>query len=88
VSMLNERLQILVSEEHRRRLEAEAKRRDTSVGSLVREAIDARFGAVTEEERLRAVTEIAAMKGVFLEPDELARVIDEERLAGALPAEP
>lgn len=85
--MLSERLQILVSAAQRRRLEAEAKRRATSVGSLVREAVDARFGAVTEEERIRAVSEIAAMNGIFLEPHELARVIDEGRLAAALPPE-
>ncbi len=76
--MLTERLQILVSPEQRRRLEAEGKRRGTSVGSLIREAVDARFGAVTTADRLRALEEIRAMRGRFLNPDELNRVIEEE----------
>ncbi len=79
--MLGERLQILVSTDQRRRLEVEAKRRGTSVGSLVREAIDTRYGAVTEDERTRAVAEIAAMRGTFLDLDALEHLVDEERLA-------
>ena len=85
VRMLGERLQVLVSREQRQRLESEAVRRNASVGSLVREAIDARYGVVTREERVCAVEEIAAMRGTFLEPEELARVIDEEQLAATLP---
>ena len=77
--MFKERLQILLSTEQRRRLEGEARRRDASVASLVREAIDARFGGVTADERLRAVTGIALMTGRFLPPDELDRVGEEER---------
>ena len=45
IHMLNERLQILVSTEQRRRLEAESKRTQASVASLIRQAIDAQFGA-------------------------------------------
>lgn len=82
--MLTERLQILVSKDQRRELEAEARRRATSVGSLVREAIDARFGVVGEAERLRAVDEIASMSGTFVEPDELERIVEDERIASAL----
>lgn len=78
--MLNERLQILVSPEQRKRLETEARRRGTSVATLVREAIDSRFGAVTREARLRAVAEIRdARGGRFLPPEELERLIGEER---------
>ena len=40
--MFTERLQVLMSKEQRRRLEAEAKRRHSSVGALIREAIDGR----------------------------------------------
>jgi hypothetical protein len=83
--MLSERLQILVSKEQRRRLVAEAEHRGASVGSLVREAIDARFGVVTEDERIRAVAEIGAMQGTFVEPDKLEQLIDEERLAAMAP---
>lgn len=78
--MFGERLQILVSREQRRRLEAEAKRRRTSVGAVVREAIDARLAGATSAQRLRAVEEIRAMRGGrFVGPDELDRIVDEER---------
>ena len=77
--MLRERLQILVSTEQRRRLEAEAKRRETSVASLIREAVDAQFGAVTSDNRLQALREIGEMRGRFLSPDELDRVAESER---------
>lgn len=86
MSMLDNRLQILVSSEQRRRLEAEAQRRGSSIATLVREAIDERYGATTTEERLRAVEEIAAMKGRFLTPEEIEQVIDEERDAAAGPS--
>jgi predicted DNA-binding protein len=78
--MLNERLQILISPEQRRRLEAEARRRGASVASVIREAIDARLGSVTREERLRAVEAIESMDGGrFLPPDELDRLVELER---------
>jgi hypothetical protein len=77
--MLNERLQVLVSAEQRRRLESEARRRGTSVGSLIREAVDAHFGSVTREDRLRALDQIKAMHGRYLPPDELNRIVEEER---------
>lgn len=78
--MFTERLQVLMSREQRQRLEAEAKRRDSSVGALIREAIDTRGARTTPEERSRAVAEIKSMRGGrFLSPGELERVIDEER---------
>ena len=80
VSMLNERLQILVSSEQRRVLEDAARERGSSVASLVREAIDARFGGVSTDERIRAVESIAALSGRFLPLEELEDVIGEERL--------
>jgi hypothetical protein len=77
--MLTERLQILVSPEQRRRLEGEARRTGSSVGALVREAIDARFGSTGADERRRAVEEIVAMRGTFLPVEELEAIVDEER---------
>ena len=77
--MLRERLQILVSTEQRRRLETEAKRRGTSVASLIREAVDAQFGAVTPADRLQALHAIEEMRGRFLPPDELDRLAEGER---------
>jgi predicted transcriptional regulator len=79
MSTLNERLQILVSSDQRRRLEAEARRRGTSVGSLVRQAIDAQFGAVTREDRLAAVEAIRSLRGRYLTPEEINRLVEEER---------
>lgn len=76
--MFSERLQILISKEQRRRLEAEAQRRQASVASVIRDAVDAELGEVERGQRLQAVHAIAAMKGVpSLEPDELRRLIDE-----------
>jgi hypothetical protein len=77
--MINERLQILITSDQRRRLEAEARRRETSVASLIREAIDARFGAVTRADRQAALQEIRGMTGRFLDPDEINRLVAQER---------
>lgn len=77
--MLKERLQILINPDQRRRLEMEAKRRGTSVASLIREAVDSHFGAVTHADRMHALDEIRTMKATFLPPDELGRISEEER---------
>jgi predicted DNA-binding protein len=77
--MLTERLQILISPEQRRRLEAEAQRRGSSVATVVREAIDEQVGKVTKEDRLRAIAEIKAMHGKYLPVEELEAIIAEER---------
>lgn len=78
--MLTKRLQILISVEQQRRLDAAAKRRGTSIGALIREAIDARLGQAPEEQRLRAVAEMrAARGGRFVPPAELERIVEQER---------
>lgn len=78
--MLTERLQVLLSRAQRHRLEAEAKRRRTSVGALIREAVDARLHSVPLEKRRRAFAEIKAMSGGrFLTIAALERIVDEER---------
>lgn len=80
VHMYSERLQILISKEQRRRLEAEARRRNASVASVIRGAVDAELGAGSREERLRAVGRIAEIKGTAaLPPEELRRAIDDAR---------
>ncbi|MGH2500384.1 MAG: hypothetical protein ACRDF0_09905 [Candidatus Limnocylindria bacterium] len=85
--MLKERLQVLVRRDQRRRLEAEARRRRMSVGALVRDAIDASLGGIPEEERIRAVAEIRALRGGrFLPPSELERIVGEEREAVLRPS--
>lgn len=81
--MYSERLQILISKEQRRRLEAEAKRRKASVASVIRDAVDAELGGVSRDARLKAVERIAAIQlGPYLPPDELLREIDEARTEG------
>jgi hypothetical protein len=81
--MYSERLQILVSKEQRRRLEAEAKRRKSSVASVIRGAVEAELGGVSRQDRLDAVKRIAAMRpGAYLPPDALRRAIDEARTEG------
>lgn len=82
VCMITERVQILLTPQQRRRLEDEARRQSRSVASLVREAIDARFGTVSREERIAAAKAIAAMSGGrYLTPDEINRAVEEEREA-------
>ncbi len=81
MSMLNERLQILVSPAQKRRLEAEAQTRGESVGELVREAIDARYGSdATREERMAAVERMRAapVASSSFTPQELTRIHEEE----------
>jgi hypothetical protein len=77
--MLDQRLQILVTSDQRRRLEHEARRRGTSVGRVVRDAVDAQLGGVTQEERRAALEEIRAMRGRYLPPEEINRIVAEER---------
>lgn len=68
--MLDQRLQILVTSDQRRRLEHEARRRGTSVGRVVRDAVDAQLGGVTREERQAAFEAIVAMRARFLSPED------------------
>jgi len=82
--MLNHRLQVLVSKEQRNRLDAEARARGGSIGALVREAIDARYGATPVSKRIKAVEEIAAMRVDALpSPAEINSIIDAEHEATA-----
>lgn len=76
--MYSERLQILISKEQRRRLEAEAKRRKSSVASVIRDAVEAELGGVSADSRLQALKRIAAISPApYLPPDELRRLIDD-----------
>lgn len=78
--MLNQRLQILVTEEQRRRLEREAAHRGLSVGALIREAVDAHVGVVAVSDRERALEEIRAMRvPARVTPEEINRMVEEER---------
>ena len=78
--MYTERLQILVSKEQRRRLEREAKRRKSSVASVIRNAVEAELGGTPARDRLQAVEAISQLHGApYLAPDELKREIDRAR---------
>jgi len=83
--MFSERLQILVSPAQRKRWEAEAKRRGTSVAGLIREAVDRHLGSANRSDRVEALAGIRAMRGRFLSPSELDRLIEEERAKAADP---
>jgi hypothetical protein len=80
--MLKERLQILVSTEQKRRLEAEARTRGESVGGLVREAIDEHYGKrkykFSQAKREAAFERLRAMPTIpFVTPEELNRIAED-----------
>lgn len=80
--MFDHRLQLLVSADQRRRLEAKAKETGKSVNQLIREAIDARYTSISREDRIRAAKEIReAEGGRYLTPAQLDQVVSDERLA-------
>lgn len=82
--MFSERLQILISSEQRRRLEAEAAEQGKSVAAVIREAVDARYGRPPRAERIRAMREIETMNARLPDdPAELDCMIDEGRLEEA-----
>ena len=89
MSMFSERLQILVSKEQRRRLESEAKRRQTSVASVIRDAVEAELGGGSRREKLRAVEAIRRIPPIpALPPEELRQLIDqlhEEEIERGIP---
>ena len=83
--MTLERVQVLLRPDQRRRLAEEARRRETSVTALVREALDEKYPEgdgpyrLSRAERRRAVDEIFAMNAKLPPPKELQRLIDETR---------
>jgi hypothetical protein len=81
--MLDRRLQVLVDEERYRRLEAEARRRRTSVAQVVREAIDSVLPADVARKRaaLKEILEAEPMP-VPADPADLKRELDEIRGGG------
>lgn len=60
MSMLKERLQVLIEREQRQRLEREAALRGTSVATLVREAIDLTFPPTLPRRRSAAAAILEA----------------------------
>jgi len=80
--MLNERLQILLDGDRRRRLEHEAEARQTSVAALVREAIDLAFPSTSAERRRAGAVILEAEPMPVPAVDELRRELDELRTRG------
>ena len=83
--MFSERLQILISPDQRKRWDAEAKRRGTSVAGLIREAVDRHVDSLDRADRVQAVEAIGTMNGRFLTVDEMDRVVEEERARATPP---
>lgn len=74
MSMLKERLQVLIEREQRERLEREAALRGTSVATLVREAIDLTFPPALPRRRSAAD---AILGAPLMEAPDLADLRDE-----------
>ncbi len=55
--MYDQRVQLLLTREQKRRLEAEARARKMSVNEIIRSALDSRFRLPTRAERIRAARE-------------------------------
>ncbi len=69
MSMLKERLQVLIGRDQRERLEREALARGTSVATLVREAIDLAFPP-TAGLRQMAATRLLGLAAMDVPPGE------------------
>jgi hypothetical protein len=79
MSMLKERLQVLIEREQRERLEREAAVRGTSVAKLVREAIDLTFPPAMPRRRAAADAILEAEPMPAPDLGELQRELDELR---------
>ena len=74
--MLDQRLQVLVTREQRRRLEEEARRTGSSVGAVIREAVERRYGEISRGRRIAAAAKIAGLSGRPISLDEMEAVLD------------
>ncbi len=79
MSMLKERLQVLIATEQRERLEREASLRGTSVATLVREAIDLTFPPAHGRRAAAAAAILEAEPMEVGDPGDLAAELDELR---------
>ncbi|GIW60648.1 MAG: CopG family transcriptional regulator [Nitrososphaerota archaeon] len=59
MSALTKRVQVLLSSEQYKRLETIARTRGTSIGALIRDAIEKLYFQPSQEERLQAVRNLA-----------------------------
>ena len=62
MSALTKRIQVLLSSDQHKRLETIAKARGTSIGALIREAVEKSYLQSDKEERLKAVQALANLR--------------------------
>ena len=79
MSMLNERLQVMIGRDQRERLERRARERGTSIATLVREAIDLAYPDDADAKRRAAERILAAEPMDVPSVEELRRELDELR---------
>jgi hypothetical protein len=79
--MLSKRVEILFDPKQYAELECEARRRDKSVGSLVREAVERLYLQPSREERLQAVERLVSQNFDFGSWEE----VKEEIIRGKIP---
>lgn len=79
MSMFDRRLQVLIDPLQHERLAKEAERRKVSVGTIVREAIDARYPSDAEERRAALRRALDAEPMEVPSPQELRAELDEIR---------
>jgi broad specificity phosphatase PhoE len=79
MSMLKERLQVMIDRDQRERLERRAKERGTSVAMLVREAIDLAYPSDAQRRREAADAILAAEPMEVPDVDDLLAELDEIR---------
>ncbi len=73
---LNERLEIRLYPEQLKKLKEEAAAKNTSVGELVREAIDKRY-EVSRDDRLKAVQQMAGINAPVADWEQMKKEIEE-----------
>lgn len=77
--MFTRRLQILLDEQRYRRLQAEARARKSSVGALIREAIDRAFPVASARRRAAARAILSATRIPAPSVEELKAELEEIR---------
>lgn len=73
---LTERTQVLLSPEQRRKVATLAARSSTSVGAVIRQAIDAYLPPVPHDRRQRALDELFSLEAPVADWDEIEREIE------------
>lgn len=82
MSMLSERLQVLIDRQQRERLERLAAERQTSVATLVRDAIDLAYPAHRDRRQAALQVVLDAEPMDVGSPEELRAELDEVRAGG------